>query len=75
MPSITIKANQVVYYEKTIELPEDEFEEIMNLYAEYVDGGGLDDVMQWLADGDSGFTEDDAVGYGDTEDFELTGLA
>jgi hypothetical protein len=73
MPSIKITGNQVVYYSKTIELPEGEYAEIMALYAEYVAGGGLDDVMQWLADGDSGFTEDDAVEYGDVEDFELEG--
>lgn len=75
MPTIKITGNQVVYYKKTIELPEDEFEEIMGLYAEYVDGGGLQDVMQWLADGDSGFTEDDAVEWGEVEDFELEGIA
>jgi hypothetical protein len=75
MPSITIKGNQVVYYEKTIELPEDEFQEITALYKAYEEGDSLTDVMQWLADGDSGFTEDDAVEWGEVEDFELEAKA
>lgn len=59
MPTVKITATQTVYYEKTLDLPQDEYELLLMLN----DDGGImiGEVMQFLADSDSGFTDEDIV--------------
>ena len=74
MPTIKITANQVVYYEKTMELSQDEYDELMAIY-EDEDSLLPNDVTQWLAEGDSGFEEEDIVEGLPVEDLEITTIA
>ena len=66
MPTIEITAMQTVYYKKTMDLPQDEYEQLMELRDE---GDWLErEVMQWMADGDAGFDDEDIVETAQVED-------
>lgn len=65
MPQIKITGYQEVYYEKVLDLDQDEYDELMSIEDE-------DDQKQWLADSDALPMDDDATHYGPLEDFTVT---
>ena len=68
MPIVKITASQVVYYEKTLQLDQDDYDALMGIY----ENESTSDVMQWLVDGDSGFIDDDIVEAESVEELDIT---
>ena len=55
MPKVTITASQKVYYQKTLELPQNEYDAFMALQGE------PDEAALWLMEANEGFTDSDVV--------------
>ena len=67
MPTVKITASQVVYYEKTLTLDQDDYNTLMGIY----ENQSTSDTMQWLVDCDSGFIDDDIVETEPVENLDI----
>ena len=68
MPTVKITASQVVYYEKTVDLEQDEYDTLIGMY----ENQPTADVIQWLADGCAGFRSTDEVEQDAFENLDIT---
>jgi len=69
MPTVKITASQTVYYEKTLDLPQDEYEQLMILQD---DGGWMTPLVEeWLSDGEIHFTTKDITDRDALEDVDI----